>query len=252
MAVESKRIAFFDVDNTMLRGSTLFLLVRGLYHRGFFRPRELAKWAIAQTRFRLSGKERLTELDRIRERALGFIKGHRVDELRAIAEEIYDERIREALWDGTLKLVSEHLQAGDEVWLVTATPVEVAEVMVEHLGLTGAIGTTAEKSEGYYTGRLVGDLLHGPAKAIAVRKLVEERGAKLSDCIAYSDSSNDLPMLYLVGEPHVINPDSKLKSVAKKSQWPVHDFRHGRKVIRVLTPLLTIAGIFFASRKKKD
>ena len=111
------------------------------------------------------------------------------------------------IWPGTKALAQMHLDAGQRVWLVTATPVEVAEVIARRLGLTGALGTVAEHVDGVYTGRLVGSLLHGPAKVEAVRALAEREGLDLERCSAYCDSANDLPMLSLVGNPCAINPD---------------------------------------------
>jgi phosphoserine phosphatase len=83
-----------------------------------------------------------------------------------------------------------------------------------------------------YTGRLVGDLLHGPAKAEAVRELAHREGLDLRRCSAYSDSINDLPMLLLVGDPCAINPDARLRARALLEGWPVHDYRTGRRAAR--------------------
>ena len=100
---------------------------------------------------------------------------------------------------GTRALAQRHLDAGQRVWLVTATPVELAQIIARRLGLTGALGTVAETEDGVYTGRLVGELLHGPAKAEAVRALAAREGLDLRRCTAYSDSANDVPMLSVVG-----------------------------------------------------
>jgi len=81
-----------------------------------------------------------------------------------------------------------------------------------------------------------------------VAKLAENRRVDLADCVAYSDSANDLPMLTAVGEPHVINPDSKLRRHAKRADWPIHDFRHARRIVRILAPWLAIVGIIVAAR----
>ena len=105
------------------------------------------------------------------------------------------------VWPGTRALAQMHLDAGQRVWLVTATPVEVAGVIARRLGLTGALGTVAETKDGVYTGRLVGEILHGEAKAEAVRALAEREGLDLSRCSAYSDSANDIPLLSMVGQP---------------------------------------------------
>jgi phosphoserine phosphatase len=108
----------------------------------------------------------------------------------------------------------------------------VAGIIAARLGLTGALGTTAEHVDGVYTGRLRGELLHGAAKADAVRALALAEGLDLARCSAYSDSSNDLPMLSLVGHPTVINPDRRLRRHAAEQGWPMRDFRRGRKAAR--------------------
>src|SRR5438045_5512955 len=125
------------------------------------------------------------------------------------------------IWEGTRELAQLHLEAGQRVWLVTATPVELATIIARRLGLTGALGTVAESVDGLYTGRLIGEPLHGPAKAEAVRALAASEGLDLSRCSAYSDSANDVPMLSTVGHPMAVNPDSDLRRVAKGQGWPV-------------------------------
>ena len=123
------------------------------------------------------------------------------------------------------------------MWLVTATPVELASILSRRLGLTGALGTVAETVGGEYTGRLVGGLLHGEAKAAAIRALAAREGLDLSRCSAYSDSVNDMPMLTLVGHPHAVNPDMGLRAEARGRGWPVHDFRSGRKATLIALPV---------------
>ena len=95
------------------------------------------------------------------------------------------------------------------------------------------MGTVAEHVDGVYTGQLVGDLLHGPAKAEAIKALAAREGLDLARCSAYSDSSNDLPMLSLVGDPCAINPDARLRAHARAHGWRIHDYRTGRKAARV-------------------
>ena len=94
------------------------------------------------------------------------------------------------------------------------------------------MGTVAEHVDGVYTGRLVGDLLHGPAKGEAIKALAAREGLDLDRCSAYSDSFNDLPMLTLVGDPCAINPDAKLRAKARAQGWRVRDYRTGRKAAR--------------------
>ena len=171
-----------------------------------------------------------------RDSALSIVKGHRVAELMSIGEEIYDEYMAERIWPGTRALAQAHLDAGQKVWLVTAAPVETATIIARRLGLTGALGTVAESVDGVYTGRLVGEPLHGPAKAEAVRALAAAEGLDLARCAAYSDSHNDIPMLSLVGHPYAINPDAKLRKHARERDWRLRDYRTGRKAAKVGIP----------------
>ncbi|WP_330348658.1 HAD family hydrolase [Streptomyces sp. NBC_00582] len=228
--------AFFDLDNTVMQGAALFHFGRGLYKRRFFETRDLVRFAWQQAWFRLAGVEDPEHMQDARDSALSIVKGHRVAELQSIGEEIYDEYMAERIWPGTRALAQAHLDAGQKVWLVTAAPVEIATVIARRLGLTGALGTVAESVDGVYTGKLVGEPLHGPAKAEAVRALAAAEGLDLSRCAAYSDSHNDIPMLSLVGHPYAINPDSKLRKHARGLDWRLRDYRTGRKAAKVGIP----------------
>jgi phosphoserine phosphatase len=137
-----------------------------------------------------------------------------------------------------------HQELGHEVWLVSATPVEVAEEIAARLGLTGGLGTVAEVEDGAYTGRLDGPPLHGEAKVSAITRLAEERGLDLARCAAYSDSSNDIPMLSRVGHPVAVNPDSALRAHAKQNGWPIRDYRiRGNEAVRKGVPAAAAAGV---------
>ena len=245
--------AFFDVDNTVMRGASVWHLARGLWRRDFFTLRDVSAMAWKQARFALLG-ENLEHVAQIRAQALGFIAGHSVEEIHAIGEEIFDEAMQDKIWPGTQALTRLHLDAGEEVWLVTATPVEVARVIAERLGLTGALGSVAESADGVYTGRMVGEFLHGEAKATAVRALAAERGFDLSRCSAYSDSANDIPMLSLVGHPCAVNPDAALRDHARAHGWTIRDFRTGRRAAKVGVQAVgatALAGVLAAAASRR-
>lgn len=233
---DDKAAAFFDLDNTVMQGAAIFHFGRGLHKRKFFETRDLARFAWQQAWFRLAGIEDPEHMQDARDSALSIVKGHRVAELMSIGEEIYDEYMAERIWPGTRALAQAHLDAGQKVWLVTAAPVEIATVIARRLGLTGALGTVAESVDGVYTGKLVGEPLHGPAKAEAVRALAAAEGLILPRCAAYSDSHNDIPMLSLVGHPYAINPDTKLRKHARRLDWRLRDYRTGRKAAKVGIP----------------
>jgi HAD superfamily hydrolase (TIGR01490 family) len=233
--------AFFDVDNTLMRGASIYYFARGLAARKMFGPMDLAKMAWGQACYRMRGLENTGHIDAARQAALAFVAGHRVSDIVSLCEEIYDDTMADRIWEGTRGLAQRHLEAGQRVWLVTASPVELADIIARRLGLTGALGTVAESVDGLYTGRLVGGLLHGEAKAAAVEALAAREGLDLARCSAYSDSANDLPMLRLVGHPAVVNPDAELRAEARTNHWPVNDFRSGRKATMIALP--TAAGV---------
>jgi HAD superfamily hydrolase (TIGR01490 family) len=224
--------AFFDVDNTVMQGASIFHLARGLHRREFFTTREILGAAWKQMYFRVVGVEDPEHVAEARNSALSFIAGHTVAELEALGEEIFDEGMAHRIWPGTRALAQLHLDEGQRVWLVTAAPIEIARIIARRLGLTGALGTVSEHEDGVYTGRLVGDLLHGPAKAEAVKAIAAREGLDLARCSAYSDSYNDLPMLSMVGDPCAINPDARLRAHARRAGWRVRDYRTGRKAAR--------------------
>jgi HAD superfamily hydrolase (TIGR01490 family) len=223
--------AFFDVDNTLVQGSSLVHFARGLAARKYFTYGDLLRFGYAQAKFQLTGRENSDDVAEGRRKALAFI-----EELGAVGEEIFDEIIADKIWPGTRALAQMHLDAGQQVWLVTATPYELAATIASRLGLTGALGTVAESVDGIFTGRLVGDILHGSGKAHAVRSLAIREGLNLRRCTAYSDSFNDVPMLSLVGTAVAINPDADLRDLARERGWEIRDFRTARKAARIGVP----------------
>ena len=231
--------AFFDVDNTVMQGASIFHLARGLHRREFFSTRDILGAAWKQVYFRVVGVEDPEHVADARASALSFIAGHTVAELESLGEEIFDERMAHRIWPGTRALAQLHLDQGQRVWLVTAAPIEIAMIIARRLGLTGALGTVAEHVDGVYTGALVGDLLHGAAKGVAIRELADRFGLDLDRCSAYSDSYNDLPLLNAVGDPCAINPDARLRDHARAHGWRIRDYRTGRKAAR--------AGVFAAA-----
>ena len=234
--------AFFDVDNTVMQGASIFHLAKGLHRRKFFTTREILGAAWKQAYFRVIGVEDPEHVAEARASALAFIAGHSVHELEELGEEIFDEAMAHRIWPGTRALTQLHLDQGQRVWLVTAAPIEIATIIARRLGLTGALGTVSEHVDGVYTGQLVGEMLHGPAKAEAVKALAEREGLDLSRCSAYSDSFNDLPMLSIVGDPCAINPDSRLRDHARASGWRIRDYRTGRKAARAGLVAAGLAG----------
>ncbi len=211
-----------------MQGASLFHLARGLTAHGMVTKREIAGHALRQVRFRMFG-ERSGLLDEVQEHALDFVRGHEVATMEKICQAVYEDYLADKIWPGTRALSESHLLAGKEVWLVTAAPIELAQVIADRLGLTGALGTRPESVDGVYTGRIAGALLHGPDKARQVAELARTRGLDLGHSYAYSDSANDLPLLSLVGHPVAVNPDRALRRYARQNNWSIVDYRATRR-----------------------
>ncbi|MGZ4190022.1 MAG: HAD family hydrolase [Actinomycetota bacterium] len=258
----AKPAAFFDLDKTLIPGSSLYLLARGMYERDFIRVRQIAGFAWGQLRYQLFGKELMGQVGDIQESALQFVKGRHQDELRELGREIAEERILPRVYEDIHRVIEEHTAQGSETWLLTAAPQELADVIAQGLGMTGALGTVSELDDaGIYTGELAGPLLHGPEKAKAVERLAHERDLDLTASHAYSDSKNDLPLLESVGHPHAVNPDPELRRIARSRGWPMQDLRTRRKALLIGVPstlgALTIFGAgvavgMWASRRRES
>lgn len=235
--------AFFDIDNTVVRGSSMFHFARLASSRGMLTGRDIVGFAAAQLRFAVLGGENLDEMAEAVEAGLAFVAGQPVEDITQLAEDAFDDIMSDKVWPGTLDLAQRHLDAGEPVWLVSATPVELARTIAHRLGFTGALGTVAEIVDGKYTGVLVGHPLHGVAKAEAVRALAKREGLDLAECWAYSDSANDLPLLTTVGHPVAVNPDGDLRAEARDNGWPIYNFKRKRLLTRYAIPAGAATGI---------
>lgn len=231
-----KRIAFFDVDRTLIPGSSLFLLARGAYSRDFFRVRDILRFAWGQAIFRLRGEQE-GGIDRTRDSTLDFVIGRAQAELIEMGTEIVEERILPRVYPDIFSVIEKHGERGDLTYLVTAAPVELASSIAIALDMDGAVGTESEvDAGGFYTGRLVGAIMHGPEKAKAAAEVAERSGIDLADCHAYSDSVNDLPLLESVGFPHAVNPEHELRRLAMQRGWPIHELRARRRLLLIGIP----------------
>ncbi len=215
-----KVAAFFDVDNTLVRGSTSILFGKVAFAGGSIKRTEIWRFMWEHLRFIRRG-EKNSKMADIKDRALSLTKGHSVQELRGLIDQVYRDEIKPRLWPRSVERLKHHLELGHEVWLVTAAPVELADAIAKDLGANGALGTVVGHLDGVLTGELVGDPLHGKDKLKAVERLANERGISLRESWGYSDSLNDLPLLSSVGHAVAVNPDPMLKKYAYAAGWEI-------------------------------
>jgi len=221
--------AFFDLDKTLIEGSSAVHFGRAAYRAGLVSRRQLAGDVWANVRFRLSGStdEKSEEL---KQRVLEAISGQRVVDLARLGPEVLTG-ILPLLYREVLAEAYAHQDAGRPVFIVTAASQELAEVLAHVLVLDGGVGMRSEVRDGVYTGRSAGPFTYREGKADAIRQLAVERGLDLSESYAYSDSESDLPMLRAVGHPVAVNPDSTLERVAREQGWRIMRFdKLGRRL----------------------
>lgn len=215
--------AFFDLDNTLVRGSSLIPFAYAMVREGRISTSEVVRFAWMNARFVARRTESTGHRDQVLAKALSLVQGVPSQTVEDLCKRIVPGLVRTRTNTRVVAEVRGHRASGHQTWLVTASPVELAEAIAVTLGMTGALGTRARVRDGVYTGDLDGDVLHGPRKASAVSALAEERGLDLRACHAYSDSVNDLPLLTLVGHATVVNPNRELLRMARANDWRVID-----------------------------
>jgi HAD superfamily hydrolase (TIGR01490 family) len=241
--------AFFDLDRTLISGSSAFTLAIQARKAGLISTWSFTKDAAGAIAFKLVGASDDTT-DQVRARILSAVEGMRRNDLVALNAEILP-RLIERVRPEAKRLLDRHHAAGRDTYIVSAAPQEIVEPLAQALGMTGGIGTRSELLDGVYTGDLNGPFCYGPGKVEAMAALAEWHHYDLSQCYAYSDSVSDLPMLEAVGHPVAVNPDAGLERRARRDGWPIVIFSERTKSVirRSLSGAATVAvgGVGFAA-----
>lgn len=213
-------VVFVDVDNTLVRGASIYMFGLEAWKSGFIRWHHVVPALFHQRSFIKQG-ETTKRVKSTRERAQALAAGHSVADFVQVGESAWRRSIAPKVFPDVLATLREHRDRGRQVWLLTASPTVLASIIARDLRLSGALGTTLEIREGRFTGEIEGELLHGPIKAAAAKDLAASLGADLSTCYAYSDSVADVPLLELVGHPVAVNPDPGLLALATERGWSI-------------------------------
>jgi len=223
--------AFFDLDRTLMAGSSAFQFGRVAYRNGLVSRRRLAADAWENLRFRLRGSTD-AGTDAMRVRMGELLQGVRVRDLQRLAPAVL-AGVLPRLYPRMLEIAYQHQDAGRPIFICTAAAQEMAELMAVVLTFDGAVGSVSEVLDGEYTGRPGGPFTYREGKAAAIRELAAREGIDLSASWAYSDSESDLPMLRLVGHPVAVNPDAILERVARAEGWEIMYFERLGQRLRV-------------------
>ncbi|MGE5408457.1 MAG: HAD family hydrolase [Syntrophothermus sp.] len=240
--------AFFDLDKTLMAGSSGMQFARVATRQGIVGRRQLVSWGIEHLRYRLRGTtdERTAEVLRV---ARELIEGVPAVTIARMSPEVM-AAILPRVYPQMLAEVYAHQDGGRPTFIVSAAGNDVVESLAQVLGMEGGIGTRYEvDAEGRFTGRLDGPFVYGPGKVEAMEAFAAAHGIDLETSYAYSDSLSDLPMLRAVGNPVAVNPDPPLAAIAKEEGWQVLRFeRLGRRLVAVAVTLLATVAGFGASR----
>jgi len=212
-------VAIVDLDNTLIRGSYLFHFGSYLVRRRLLSPRSLIPFMLAELRYVRDRQERPGMPQRVTESVLDVARGRDQATLVALCRDFVDQSLERFVVQEVLEAVVDLRDLGIPVYIATASPQELAEVIAERLGFAGGLGTVSEVIDGKYTGRLASAIMHGEHKKSRVQALLAALEADPSRCWAFSDSANDLPLLESVGWPVAVNADAKLQTIAASLGW---------------------------------
>jgi HAD superfamily hydrolase (TIGR01490 family) len=236
---ERRGAAFFDLDKTLIEGSSALHFGRAAYKNGMLSRRQLAKDVWANVKFRLHGSTD-EGTDALRLRILDALAGQRVTDLQRLGPDVL-AGILPLLYKEVLEEAWSHQDAGRPAYIVTAASNELAEVLAAVLVLDGGIGMRAEVRDGVYTGKGAGPFTYREGKAQAIRELAEREGIDLGESYAYSDSESDLPMMRAVGHPVAVNPDAALERIAREEGWRIMRFDRLGPMLKIGAATLAVA-----------
>lgn len=224
--------AFFDLDRTLIRGSSAFTIGLEAWRHDLLSLPTLARAAVDAALFAIFGASD-AKSEATRDRLLAGGAGRRVDEVvDALADDVVGRLIPKVRPEASA-LLGLHGSVGHHRYIVSAAPQQLTDLLAEALGLEGSIGTRPEIDHGHYTGRLTGRFVYGSAKADAVSEFATNHAYDLDASYAYSDSASDLPLLETVGNPIAVNPDRDLRARARTRGWPTVTFHTGQTVRRL-------------------
>jgi HAD superfamily hydrolase (TIGR01490 family) len=240
-ATALREAAFFDLDKTLMAGSSGIFFARAAYESGMISRRRLARDAYENLRFRLRGSTD-DRADDVRRRVGEMIADVPVRDLQRLSPRVL-AGVLPRLYPQMLERAYAHQDAGRLVYIVTAASQEMADLLAHVLAFDGGLGSRSEIVDGRYTGRAAGPFNYREGKVLSMRELAQSEGIDLGSSYAYSDSESDLPMLRAVGHAVVVNPDADLRRIALNEGWEIlHLDRLGRR-LKILAGLAAAAAL---------
>jgi putative phosphoserine phosphatase/1-acylglycerol-3-phosphate O-acyltransferase len=213
-------VAFFDLDNTLVRTSTGILWFRYMRRKGHTSFWEVAKAFYAYLRYRRNS----LDVRSLAEREVKRVAGMSEDRMIEICQQWFDEMVKDYIYPRAVDVVNDHKAKGHTLAILSAATIYAVGPVKNHLGIEHGLCTRLAVNDGMFTGELVEPYCYGEGKIYWAERFAEENGISLENCYFYTDSITDLPMLEKVGLPQVVNPDKLLEAEARKRNWPITSF----------------------------
>lgn len=216
--MDKTRLAFFDLDGTLVVGQTTLLLVKFLRRAGVVSRTFMIGTGLWFLGYKM-GILRVTE--RSRNQGARVFAGRAQAEVDELMDRFTDEVLAPRFHPKTTTALSEHEAKGDRVVVISAALEPVVKAVCRRLGVTDYAGTACEIERGYYSGRLLGPSPHADEKRRLAVEYMRRWDVDARECWAYADHGSDLGLLWSVGHPVAVNPKPELLEVALQSGWPV-------------------------------
>jgi HAD superfamily hydrolase (TIGR01490 family) len=246
-APKSRSAAFFDLDRTLMSGSSGFYWARAAAGAGLMSRRALAGDAVENVRFRLRGSTD-AGTEKVKQRLGRMLAGKPVRDFARLGPQVL-AGVLPRLYPQMLAIAWEHQDAGRPIYIATASSQDSADMIAHVLGFDGAVGSVLEKDGDVYTGNFDGPMAYREGKADRIREVAEQEGYDLAECWGYSDSESDLPMLRVVGHPVAVNPDGPLLKVAREEGWEILRFERLGGHLKMVGALAAATAVGTASRR---
>ncbi len=209
------KLAIFDIDGTLVRGSSERLFWRFLVRRGRQGSQQIFSYLLFLIRYLPTGGVHTIKKNK------AYLTGlHRVD-VETLAREFVVTRLSRRLFQPAVQRLEQHVLRGDTVVLMSGTLDPIARALAGYLGARAVCATLCSERHGRYLAQPPEIHPFGAAKLSLARQLAEQLGTKLEHAVAYGDSAQDLFLLEAVGEPVAVAPDRHLLETALAKDWEI-------------------------------
>lgn len=207
------------MDYTILDASSSLLYVKYLRRRGHLKRRQLLRvgwWAIL---YKFSAMDLVAIMPKI----LSFANTLNARETFEQAQTWFKDMVAVHIAPKAVQQIREHQQHGQRVAIISASSQFAVQPVAHALGLD-FLCTQLEIKDDQLTGRVFEPVCFGVGKIYWAKQYAEQHAAQLSDCYLYTDSYTDRPLLEIIGHPVAVNPDPRLKRLARRRRWPIVNF----------------------------